>query len=87
MLDGAAAGGWQASGVEAREDGIELDGNAPALFHSKPDDLANRFIFAGNRPLVQTVTSLGLVRVEQGQHVFRRPFEAAYKLALGQLLA
>lgn len=86
LLDGAAAGGWQASGVEAREDCIELDGNAPALFHSKPDDLANRFIFAGNRPLVQTVTSLGLVRVEQGQHVFRRPFEAAYKLALGQLL-
>ena len=87
LLNGAATGGWQASGVEAREDCIELDSSAPALFHSKPDDLANRFIFAGNRPLIQTVTSLGLVRVEEGQHVFRRPFEAAYKLALGQLLA
>lgn len=87
LMHGASAGGWQASGVEARDDCIVLDCNAPALFHSKPDDLANRFIFAGNRPLIQTVTSLGLVRVEEGQHVFRRPFEAAYKLALGQLLA
>jgi formimidoylglutamate deiminase len=87
LLNGAAAGGWQASGVDVRDDCIELDCNAPVLFHSKPDDLANRFIFAGNRPLIRTVTSLGLVRVEEGQHVFRKPFEAAYKLALGQLLA
>jgi hypothetical protein len=35
---------------------------------------------------VRSVKSLGLVRVQDGQHVFRRPFEAAYKLALGQLL-
>lgn len=87
LLDGAAAGGWQASAVEARDDCIELDLNAPTLFHSKPEDLANRFIFAGNRPLIRSVKSLGLIRVEEGQHVFRRPFEAAYKLALGQLLA
>lgn len=87
LHDGAAAGGWQASGVEARDDYIELDQNAPALFHNQPEDLANRFIFAGNRPLIRSVKSLGLIRVEEGQHVFRRPFEAAYKLALGQLLA
>jgi formimidoylglutamate deiminase len=86
LLQGAAAGGWQASGVEARDDEIELDSEAPALFHSAPENLADRFIFAGNRPLVRSVKSLGLVRVQDGQHVFRRPFEAAYKLALGQLL-
>ncbi len=86
LLQGAAAGGWQASGVEARDDEIELDAQAPALYHSTPENLADRFIFAGNRPLVRSVKSLGLVRVEAGQHVFRRPFEAAYKLALGQLL-
>lgn len=87
LLQAAADGGWQASGVEARDDYIELDSNAPALFHSKSEDLANRFIFAGNRPLIRSVKSLGLIRVEECQHVFRRPFEAAYKLALGQLLA
>ncbi len=86
LLQGAAAGGWQASGVEARDDEIELDAQAPALYHSTPENLADRFIFAGNRPLVHSVKSLGLVRVQDGQHVFRRPFEAAYKLALGQLL-
>lgn len=87
LLAGAAAGGWQASGVEQRDDSIELDADAPALFHAHADDLADRFVFAGNRPLVRTVKALGLVRVEGGEHVFRRPFEAAYKLALGQLLA
>jgi formimidoylglutamate deiminase len=87
LLQAAADGGWQASGVETRDDYIELDSNAPALFHSKSEDLANRFIFAGNRPLIRSVKSLGLIRVEDSQHVFRRPFEAGYKLALGQLLA
>jgi formimidoylglutamate deiminase len=87
LLAGAAAGGWQASGVEQRDDSIELDADAPALFHANADDLADRFVFAGNRPLVRSVKALGLVRVEGGEHVFRRPFEAAYKLALGQLLA
>ena len=86
LLQGAADGGWQASGVEVRDDQIELDVDAPALYHSTPENLADRFIFAGNRPLVRSVKSLGLIRVQDGQHVFRRPFEAAYKLALGQLL-
>ncbi len=86
LLQGAMDGGWQASGVEARDDEIVLDAEAPALYHSTSENLADRFIFAGNRPCIRTVKSLGLVRVEEGQHVFRRPFEAAYKLALGQLL-
>jgi formimidoylglutamate deiminase len=87
LLAGAAAGGWQASGVEARDDCIELDGNAPALFGATAEDLANRFIFAGNRPLIRRVTAHGIERVINGEHVFRRPFEAAYRLAMDQLLA
>ena len=87
LLAGAAAGGWQASGVEARDDRIELDGNAPALFGASAQDLASRFIFAGNRPLIRRVTAHGIERVINGEHVFRRPFEAAYRLAMDQLLA
>jgi formimidoylglutamate deiminase len=87
LLQSAAAGGWQASGVDARDDSIELDGNAPALFGAGAEDLAERFIFAGNRPLIQRVSAHGVERVTGGEHVFRRPFEAAYKLAMGQLLA
>ncbi len=87
LLAGAAAGGWQASGVEARDDYIELDGNAPALFGASAEDLASRFIFAGNRPLIRRVTAHGIERVINGEHVFRRPFEAAYRLAMDQLLA
>ena len=43
LLAGAAAGGWQASGVEARDDCIELDGNAPALFGASAAGLGQPF--------------------------------------------
>lgn len=87
MLDAVASGGWQASGVDPREDFIELDADAPALFHALPENLADRFVFAGNRALIKSVTALDVQRVQDGQHVFRRPFEAAYKLTLKQLLS
>ena len=86
LLDGAQQGGWQASGVPKRDDFIELNAEAPALFHAKPEDLADRFIFAGNRALIKSVTSNGMLRVQDGQHVFRRPFEQTFKLAMAQLL-
>lgn len=87
MLDAARAGGWQASGVGPREDFIELDADAPALFHALPENLADRFVFAGNRGLIKNVTALGVQRVQNGQHVFRKPFESAYILTLKQLLS
>lgn len=83
----AAKGGWQASGVDKRKDLVECDAEAPALFGATEDDFAERVIFAGNRPLIRRVTANGIVRVADGRHVFREPFEAGYKLALRQLLA
>ena len=70
-----------------RADAMTLDGNAPALFGASATDLADRFVFAGNRPLVKRVTAHGVERVTDGQHVFRRPFEQTFKLAMAQLLA
>lgn len=87
LLEAVAKGGWQASGVPKRGDTITLDGNAPCLFGATDADLADRFIFAGNRPLIRGVTAHGIERVIDGQHVFRRPFEQTFKLAMDQLLA
>jgi formimidoylglutamate deiminase len=86
LLRAAQQGGWQASGIEAREDFLVLDASAPALFHAKPEDTADRWLFAGNRPLIRQVHACGQRRVDNGQHVFRQPFAAAYQLAIGQLL-
>lgn len=87
LLEAVAKGGWQASGVPKRGDSITLHGNAPCLFGATDADLADRFIFAGNRPLIRGVTAHGIERVIDGQHVFRRPFEQTFKLAMDQLLA
>lgn len=87
LLDGAAKGGWQAAGVAKRDDHIELDAEAPALLQASEDDVAGRFVFAGNRPLVRRVRSYGVDRVLEGRHIFREPFYAGYRLAMQQLLA
>ena len=87
LLEAVAKGGWQASGVPKRTDSITLDGNAPVLFGATATDLADRFVFAGNRQLIRSVTAQGIERVIDGQHVFRRPFEQTFKLAMSQLLA
>jgi formimidoylglutamate deiminase len=87
LLDAVAKGGWQAAGVAKRKDCVELDAEVPALFGARPSDAAERFVFAGNRPMIKTVTAHGIERVRDGRHVFREPFEAGFKRVMQQLLA
>jgi formimidoylglutamate deiminase len=87
LLEAVAKGGWQASGVAKRGDYVVLDADAPCLFGATDADLADRFVFAGNRPLIKRVVAHAVDRVVDGQHVFRRPFEQTFKLAISQLLA
>ena len=63
-----------------------LDADAPALFGATEDDVAERFVFAGNRPLIDRVSVHGIERVLGGRHVFREPFAAGFRLAMMQLL-
>lgn len=86
LFDKALAGGWQASGVEQREDYMVLNKETPALFAAKQDNLADCFIFAGNRNLISEVSAFGTLRVSEGKHMFRRHFENIYKIALEQLI-
>ncbi len=87
LLDAAAKGGWQSAGVPKRADAIVLDADAPALFGATESDVAERFVFAGNRPLIDRVCVHGIDRVLGGRHVFRDPFAAGFRLAMTQLLA
>ena len=87
LFDKALVGGWQASGVEQRDDFIVLNKDAPGMFAANQDNLADCFIFAGNRNLISEVSAFGTLRVSDGQHMFRRHFENIYKIALSQLLA
>lgn len=87
LLEAVAKGGWQASGVAKRGDYMVLDSDAPCLFGAVDADLADRFVFAGNRRLINRVVAHGVDRVVDGQHVFRRPFEQTFRLAMSQLLA
>jgi formimidoylglutamate deiminase len=87
LLEAVAKGGWQAAGVAKRSDSFELEPNVPTLFGARQTDVAERFVFAGNRAMIKTVTAHGIERVRDGRHVFREPFEAGFKLAMQQLLA
>jgi formimidoylglutamate deiminase len=86
LLEAVAKGGWQAAGVPKRNDAIVLDSDVPAMFGATADDMAERFVFAGNRPMIKEVSAFGIVRVQGGRHLFREPFEAGFKLAMQQLL-
>jgi formimidoylglutamate deiminase len=87
LLEAAAKGGWLSAGVPKRTDVLVLDADAPALFGATESDVAERFVFAGNRPLIDRVCVHGIDRVLGGRHVFREPFAAGFRLAMTQLLA
>jgi formimidoylglutamate deiminase len=86
LLEAAAKGGWQSAGIPKRADVMVLDAEAPVLFGATHDDVAERFVFAGNRPLIERVSVHGIDRVLGGRHVFREPFAAGFRLAMMQLL-
>ncbi|MFZ9348546.1 MAG: formimidoylglutamate deiminase [Arenimonas sp.] len=87
LLEAAAKGGWQSAGVPKRQDVLVLDAEAPVLFGATDADVVERFVFAGNRPLIDRVRVHGIDRVVGGRHVFREPFAAGFRLAMKQLLA
>jgi formimidoylglutamate deiminase len=78
LLRAALAGGAQALGQPAGRieagccaDFLVLDGEDPLLAGGDGDELLDRFVFAGNRPLVRDVMVAGRWVVRDGQHVRR----------------
>ena len=86
LLAGALDGD-RATGFDNDDEWLLLDAEAPVLVGADTDDLADRWIFSGNRPLVRDVTVAGVRVVEDGRHRYRDAIAARYREAMRQLLA
>lgn len=68
-------------------DEIVLDADAPALIGATYTDIADRWLFAGNRNAVKEVIVAGRQVVTDGRHVARDRVLADYRSAITALLA
>lgn len=87
LLDGVLASARDATGQDASDDRIVLDAEAPVLAGATAGDVVDRWIFAGNRPLVREVAAAGRRCVVDGRHVDAEPIAARYRSAMARLLA
>jgi formimidoylglutamate deiminase len=88
LLRGVLSSAADASGfADTRDDVVVLDGQAPALAGATAGDLIDRWIFAGNRPLVDDVQVAGRRVVVAGRHVERDAIAVRYRATLEDLLA
>jgi len=87
LFELAIAGGLQSCQQEgAARDHLVLDADAPALAGVTPETLHDRFVFAGNRPLLRSVSVAGRVVVENGRHAQAEAIARRYRGRLQALL-
>lgn len=81
---------WQsaaaATGFDVQDE-IVLDADAPALIGANETDIADRWLFAGNRNLVKAVSVAGQRVVADGRHQQRDAVARDYRAAIKALLA
>lgn len=87
LLRGVLESADDATGLAPRDERVLLDADAPVLAGATAGDIADRWIFAGNRPLVREVAVGDAVRVHGGRHVDGDRLAAAYARAMRDLLA
>lgn len=87
LLQGAYASATNATGFDAGGDCIVLDAGAPALAGATDGDIADRWIFGGNRPLVEEVFVAGRQVVHAGGHRDGGAIAVRYREAMETLLA
>ncbi|MBS0215272.1 MAG: formimidoylglutamate deiminase [Proteobacteria bacterium] len=85
MLAGVAASAAQSTGF-SQQDAVVLDAEAPILAGATAADVADRWVFSGNRPVVRSVVVAGREVVVEGRHPAREVIETRYRKAMGQLL-
>ncbi|MGY0561645.1 formimidoylglutamate deiminase [Luteimonas sp. A277] len=85
LLHGALEGAAHVTGFGPLDDWIELDAQAPELVGATASDVADRWVFSGNRPLVETVCIGGTTLVSGGRHRDRDATAARYRGAIGEL--
>jgi formimidoylglutamate deiminase len=86
----AAASTGQAVGVldaSSAVDALVLDAEAPAMVGATREDVLDRWVFCGNRPLVRDVFVAGRRVVAEGRHPQRESAAAGYAATLRRLLS
>ena len=68
------------------QDAVWLDAEAPVLAGATADDVVDRWLFAGNRPLVRSVRVGGREVVTEGRHVDGDAIARRYGATVRQLL-
>ena len=87
LLRGVLASARQSTGLAADGDHVVLDGAAPIFAGARGDDVLDRWLFSGNRPVVREVQVQGRQLVADGRHHAREAIAAAYLRAVPALLA
>ncbi|WP_246120698.1 formimidoylglutamate deiminase [Luteimonas granuli] len=67
-------------------DAVVLDADAPQLAGATADDVADRWIFSGNRSCIREVHVAGRKVVADGVHAGRGPILARYRAAMATIL-
>ncbi|MEN4902346.1 formimidoylglutamate deiminase [Luteimonas sp. TWI1437] len=87
LLAGAWASAAAATGFAQRDDAVVLDADAPLLAGATSTDVADRWLFAGNRPLVREVEVAGQRLVVDGRHRLHTQAAHGHAEAMRRLLA
>ncbi len=87
LLRGVLASAPQSTGFTENDDHVLLDADAPILAGARVDDVVDRWLFSGNRPLVQETHVDGQRVVVEGLHRERETIAARYRSVLPALLA
>ncbi|WP_235893585.1 formimidoylglutamate deiminase [Cognatilysobacter lacus] len=82
LLDSAA----DSTGQAREGDRLVLDATHPLLAGATAGDVADRWIFAGNRPLVREVEVAGRTVVREGRHMAAEAIAARFANAMARLL-
>jgi len=87
LLRGVADSRASATGFDERDDEwLLLDADAPQFAGATRDEIVDRWIFAGNRPLVREVRVGGETLVADGRHRDRDAIATRYREAISKLL-
>ncbi|WP_024891160.1 formimidoylglutamate deiminase [Luteimonas huabeiensis] len=87
LLAGVAESAGAATGFDESDDWLLLDADAPVLAGATEQDVADRWIFSGNRPLLREAHVGGRRVVAEGRHLLADAIAADYGATLRRLLA
>lgn len=87
LFAGVQASAAASTGFDATDDAVTLDADVPLLAGATADDVLDRWVFAGNRPLVREVQVGGRQVVSEGRHALHEDAARDYASAMQRLLA